>query len=63
MWLPIRPGTDDALALSMIHVIINEEIYDQEFVEKWTVGFNRLKGHVAHCTPRWAEAITWIPGG
>ncbi len=61
MWLPIRPGTDDALALSMIHVIINEGIYDRKFVEKWTVGFNRLKAHVAHCTPRWAESITWIP--
>jgi thiosulfate reductase/polysulfide reductase chain A len=61
MWLPVRPGTDDALALAMVHVIINEGIYDKEFVEKWTVGFSELKEHVSHCTPQWAEAITWIP--
>lgn len=61
MWLPIRPGTDDALALAMAHVIINEGIYDKEFVERWTVGFNRLKEHVSNYTPQWAEAITWVP--
>ena len=61
IWLPIRPGTDCALALSMIHVIINEGIYDREFVEKWTIGFNRLKEHVSGYTPKWAEAITWVP--
>jgi anaerobic selenocysteine-containing dehydrogenase len=61
IWLPIRPGTDCALALSMIHVIINEGIYDKEFVEKWTLGFRRLKEHVSEYTPKWAEAITWIP--
>ena len=61
MWLPIRPGTDAALALAMIHVIINKGIYDKDFVEKWTVGFNRLKEHVADYTPSWAEAITWVP--
>jgi anaerobic selenocysteine-containing dehydrogenase len=61
MWLPIRPGTDDALALAMAHVIINEGIYDREFVEKWTVGFGRLRDHVSNYTPQWAEAITWIP--
>jgi anaerobic selenocysteine-containing dehydrogenase len=61
MWLPIRPGTDAALALAMAHVIISEGIYDKEFVGKWTVGFNRLRDHVAHYTPSWAEAITWVP--
>jgi anaerobic selenocysteine-containing dehydrogenase len=61
MWLPIRPGTDCALALAMIHVIINEEIYDREFVEKWTIGFNKLKEHVLPYTPGWAENITWVP--
>jgi len=61
MWLPIRPGTDASLALAMVHVIINEGIYDKEFVEKWTVGFTRLKEHVSKYTPQWAEAITWIP--
>ena len=61
MWLPIRPGTDAALALAMAHIIIREGIYDKEFVEKWTVGFDKLKEHVSKCTPQWAESITWIP--
>jgi thiosulfate reductase/polysulfide reductase chain A len=61
MWLPIRPGTDAALALAMVHVIIKEGIYDKKFVDTWTVGFNRLKNHVASCSPQWAQAITWVP--
>ena len=52
MWLPIRPGTDCALALAMIHVIIYGGFYDAEFVEKWTVGFEQLKEHVLGCTPQ-----------
>lgn len=61
LWLPIRPGTDAALALAMIHIIINEGIYDHEFVEKWTVGFEQLRSHISPYTPQWAETITWIP--
>lgn len=61
MWLPVRPGTDDALALAMINVIINEELYDKDFVKKWTVGFQELKEHVALYSPEWAEKITWVP--
>lgn len=61
MWLPIRPGTDCALALAMIHVIINQGVYDKGFVEKWTVGFEKLREHVSDYSPQWAEAITWIP--
>ena len=61
MWLPIRPGTDCALALAMIHVIINEGVYDKEFVEKWTVGFEKLKEHVTDYSPQWAQAITGVP--
>jgi thiosulfate reductase / polysulfide reductase chain A len=61
VWLPIRPGTDAALALGMIHVIIKEEIYDKEFVEKWTIGFEKLKEHAVSFTPEWAETLTGIP--
>lgn len=61
MWLPIRPGTDCALALAMIHVIIHEGVFDKGFVEKWTMGFEKLKEHVSGYTPQWAEAITWVP--
>jgi len=61
LWLPIRPGTDAALALAMIHVLIKEKIFDQDFVERWTVGFEALKEHIAPFTPEWAGAITSIP--
>jgi thiosulfate reductase / polysulfide reductase chain A len=61
MWLPIRPGTDAAMALAMVNVIISEGIYDRNFVEKWTVGFDELKTHTAGFTPQWAEAITGVP--
>ena len=61
MWLPIRPGTDAALALAMAYVIINEGIYDRKFVEKWTTGFRRLTEHVSIYTPQWAEGVTGIP--
>jgi anaerobic selenocysteine-containing dehydrogenase len=61
IWLQIRPGTDDALALSMIHVIIQEGLYDSDFVNEWTVGFDQLAERVRSCTPEWAEKITWVP--
>jgi thiosulfate reductase/polysulfide reductase chain A len=60
IWLPIRPGTDAALALAMINVIINEEIYDPQFVKQWTIGFDELKAHVRDYSPKWAEAITGV---
>jgi len=60
-WIPIRPGTDSALALSMINVILNEELYDKEFVEKWCYGFERLREHIKKYDPEWAERITGIP--
>ncbi len=61
LWLQIRPGTDDALALSMMHVIINENIYDAEFVKEWTTGFDALAQRVRDYPPEWAEKITWVP--
>ena len=60
-WLGIRPGTDGALALSMIHVVIQEGLYDREFVEEWTVGFEELKTYVAQFTPERVEQITFVP--
>lgn len=59
--LQIRPGTDCALALAMINVIISEELYDKEFVQEWTIGFNELRKHVKEYKPEWAEKITWVP--
>lgn len=61
IWLQLRPGTDDALALSMLHVLIEEQLYDREFVEQWTHGFAELTERVKDYTPEWAEKITWVP--
>lgn len=59
-WLPIRPGTDIALLLAWMHVLIYDELYDQDFVEQHTVGFESLKVHVAETTPEWAAAYTGL---
>ena len=60
-WIPLRPGTDGALALSMISVIIEEELYDEDFAEKWCWGFGRLESYVQHFPPDKVESITGIP--
>jgi anaerobic selenocysteine-containing dehydrogenase len=60
-WLQLRPGTDAALALGFLHVIIEEGLYDREFVEKWTHGFDELAAHVKEYTPEKVAGITWVP--
>ena len=60
-WLQIRPGTDHALALAFLHVLISEKIYDQEFVRKWTSGFDDLVNHIQDFTPEKMSEITWVP--
>jgi anaerobic selenocysteine-containing dehydrogenase len=60
VWLQVRPGTDDALALSVLNVIIAEELQDAPFVARWTHGFEALTDCVRACTPEWAEPITWV---
>lgn len=60
LWLQPRPGTDLALALAMINVILNKGLYDESFVAKWTIGFDKLQQHVKGNTPAWAEKITWV---
>ncbi len=61
LWLQIRPGTDGALALGMLNVIINEELYDRQFVDKWTYGFEQLKKRVQEYPPSKVAEITWVP--
>jgi anaerobic selenocysteine-containing dehydrogenase len=61
VFLQLRPGTDDALALAMLNVIIADGSYDKDFIKKWTFGFDRLAERVMPCTPEWAESITWVP--
>lgn len=55
------PGTDIALFNAMAHVIIKEELYDKEFIEKRTEGFNVLVKHIEKYTPEYAEKITGVP--
>jgi anaerobic selenocysteine-containing dehydrogenase len=56
----VRPGTDAALALGMMHVIITEELYDRAFVAQHTFGFDELAAHVRAYDPAWAAAVTGI---
>jgi anaerobic selenocysteine-containing dehydrogenase len=60
IWMPIRPGTDTALALAMLHVVVNEDLIDKEFVANWCYGYDELKNHVQKYTPEWAEQITGL---
>ena len=59
-WLPIKPSTDIALLLSWMNVIINEGLYDKEYLEKYAFGFEELKAHVQSYTPEWAYGVTTI---
>lgn len=59
--LQLRPGTDGALALGIINVIIQEKLYNHEFVNKWTIGFPELSELVKDYTPAKVEQITWVP--
>ncbi len=57
-WLPIKPATDMALLLAWAHVMINEGIYQKEFVAKNVEGFEAFKKHVQKYTPEWAAKET-----
>jgi len=59
--LQLRPGTDCAMALAWLNVIIGEGLYDRKFVESDCVGFEKLAEHVKQYTPEWAEEVTWVP--
>jgi len=60
-WLPIRPGTDIALLLAWMHVLIAEGLYDQDYIARFANGFDSLAAHVRDFTPEWASAITDLP--
>src|SRR5262249_24638053 len=57
----LRPGTDAALALALMHVIVREGLHDRTFVERHTLGLDDLAAHVRTHSRAWAEAITGIP--
>ena len=61
LWLQLRPGTDAALALGMLHVIITEGLYDRTFVDTWCSGFDELAARAKEYAPERVETITWVP--
>ncbi|MDP6180216.1 MAG: molybdopterin-dependent oxidoreductase, partial [Desulfatiglandales bacterium] len=61
IWLQLRPGTDTALFMSMINVIIEEGLYEKDFVEKWCHGFDKLAERAREYSPEKAAEITWVP--
>ncbi|MEM3891227.1 MAG: molybdopterin-dependent oxidoreductase [Nitrososphaerales archaeon] len=60
-WIPLRPGTDGALALSILNTLISEDLIDAEFAEKWCRGYSELKEYVKRFEPEDVEKITWVP--
>ncbi|MDH5560100.1 MAG: IscS subfamily cysteine desulfurase [Deltaproteobacteria bacterium] len=60
-WIPIRPGTDGALALGLCNILIVEELYDDKFVRDWTLGFEEFASYVQHFSPELVESITQVP--
>lgn len=60
-WVPITPGTDIAFLLGMANVLIEEDLYDHEFVEQNTTGFEEFAAEVKQYTPSWAEKICDVP--
>lgn len=59
-WVPIKPGTDGALALAIANYIIANNLYDANFINNHTVGFTDFQAYVADKTPAWAAGITGI---
>lgn len=59
--LLVTPGTDGALALAMMHVLVEEGLADVDFLERESVGFAQFKASLATNTPQWAEGVTGVP--
>ena len=59
LYIQVRPGTDAALALAIGHVMVEEGLYDKDFVECWCYGFDEYKERVSDWTPERAAEICW----
>lgn len=66
-WVPVRPNTDVALALGMMHTLLDEDLHDQEFLDQYTVGFDRFRDYLLGSddgqakSAEWAAEVTGIP--
>lgn len=60
-WIPIKPGCDLALLLAIAHVLVSEDLYNKEFIETQTSGFNEWQPIVMEYTPEWASEICDVP--
>lgn len=61
LYIPVRPGTDSYVALAMANVIITEGLQDQDFIDKYTVGYEDFKELALKYTPELVEKISWAP--
>lgn len=61
LFLQVRPGTDGALALGIMNVMISEKLYDEDFIRDWTFGFDELAEMVSEWTPERTAEVTWVP--
>jgi thiosulfate reductase / polysulfide reductase chain A len=59
-WLPIKPGTDTALLLAWMNIVISEKLYDKVYLDQYATGFAELAKHIEPFTPEWAAPITEI---
>lgn len=60
-WLRPRPNSDGILAMGMVKVIVEEGLYDPEYIKQWTVGFEEVQKEVARFTLEEVEELTWVP--
>ncbi|MDX1775915.1 MAG: IscS subfamily cysteine desulfurase [Desulfobulbales bacterium] len=60
-WIPIRPGSDGALALGLCNILLEEELHDESFAANWTLGFEEFSSYVQHFRPEVVEQITGVP--
>jgi len=61
LWLRPRPASDGALALGMLRAMVDEELYDEDFVGRWTIGFDELRQHLGDYPLEAVEELTWVP--
>ncbi|OGA04798.1 MAG: hypothetical protein A3I00_04860 [Betaproteobacteria bacterium RIFCSPLOWO2_02_FULL_64_12] len=63
LWIRLRPGSDGAFIAGVLKVIIEEKLYEQDIIDNWTVGFEKLEEHVSSYSLDEVEKLTWVPRG